>query len=103
LAGGLQGVISQQLLPSLQGGRALATEILIPNPAIRSQIREDKLHMVYQSMQMNSEKSGNQTLNQCLINLVQRRLITVETAVGAANDLDELKSGLARLGIGKAG
>jgi twitching motility protein PilT len=103
LAGGLQGVVSQQLLASMQGGRVLATEILIPNNAIRSQIREDKLHMVYQSMQMNAEKSGNQTLNQCLITLVQKRLISIETAISAANDVDELKSGLTRIGLGKAG
>ena len=103
LAGSLQGVISQQLLPSLNGGRCLAIEILIPSPAIRSQIREDKLHMVYQSMQMNSDKSGCQTLNQYLVSLVQRRLITLESALLAANDLEELKANLARGGIGKAG
>jgi twitching motility protein PilT len=103
LAGSLQGVISQQLLPSLSGGRVLAVEILMPNSAIRSQIREDKLHMVYQSMQMTADKSGCMTLNQCLINLVSRRLISLETALLAANDMDELKAGLARTGIGKAG
>ena len=102
LAGSLQGVLCQQLLPSLNGGRCLGLEILLPSPAIRSQIREDKLHMVYQSMQMSSDKSGCQTLNQCLVSLVQRRLISVETALLAANDIDELKSNLARGGIGKA-
>jgi len=103
LAGSLQGVISQQLLTNLNGGRCLAVEILLPNPAIRSQIREDKLHMVYQTMQMSSDKGGSQTLNQCLSGLVQRRLISVETALSAANDIEELKALLARTGIGKAG
>lgn len=103
LAGSLQGVISQQLLPSLNGGRCLGVEILLPSAAIRSQIREDKLHMVYQSMQMSTDKTGCQTLNQCLVSLVQRRLISVETALLASNDVEELKANLARGGIGKAG
>jgi len=50
LASTLQAVISQVLLPCLSGGRIMAAELLIPNPAIRSQIREDKLHQIYQSI-----------------------------------------------------
>lgn len=102
LAASLQGVLSQQLLPGQQGGRLLAIELLLPNAAIRSQIREDKMHMVYQSMQMGADKSGMQTLNQSLTLLVQRKLISIETAISAANDTEELKAALARLGIGKA-
>jgi twitching motility protein PilT len=102
LAGSLQGVISQQLLPSMQGGRVCSIELLLPNPAIRSQIREDKLHMINQSMQMGTDKSGMQTLNQCLANLVQRRMISIDTSLQAAYDLDELKSMLQRLGMGSA-
>ncbi len=101
LSATLQGVVSQQLLPSLQGGRCLAVELLIPTPAVRAQIREDKLHMVYQTMQMSGDKAGNQTLTQCLTGLVQRRIISVETAFSAANDIEELKSILARTGVGK--
>lgn len=103
LAGSLQGVLSQQLLPCLNGGRVLALEIMIPNAAIRSQIREDKIHMIAQTMQMAGEKSGQQTLNQCLLSLLQRRLITVDTALLATNDLDDLKANLVRLGFGRAG
>jgi twitching motility protein PilT len=103
LSGTLQGVLSQQLLPSTTGGRALALEILIPTAAIRSQIREDKVHMIYQSMQMGADKTGMQTLNQCLTGLVQRRAISVDTAMNAAYDPDELKALLSRVGIGKAG
>ena len=101
LASTLQGVISQQLLPSLQGGRCLAIEILLPNAAIRSQIREDKIHMIAQSMQMSGEKTGMQTFNQCLISLLQRRIIAVETALLATSDLEDLKTALTRTGIGK--
>jgi twitching motility protein PilT len=103
LSSSLQAVLSQQLLPRTTGGRALALEILLPNPAIRSQIREDKIHMVYQSMQMGSDKTGMQTLNQSLVNLVQKRAISIDTAVNAAYDVDELKGLLQRAGLGKVG
>ncbi|MBM3380918.1 MAG: type IV pilus twitching motility protein PilT [Betaproteobacteria bacterium] len=103
LSTSLQAVMSQQLLPRTTGGRALALEILLPNPAIRSQIREDKIHMIYQSMQMGSEKTGMQTLNQSLVALVQKRAISVDTAMNAAYDADELKGLLQRAGLGKVG
>ncbi|MEY3901120.1 MAG: pilus retraction protein PilT [Pseudomonadota bacterium] len=103
LSSTLQGVLSQQLLPCATGGRVLALEVLIPNAAIRSQIREDKIHMIYQSMQMGGEKTGMQTLNQNLALLVQKRAISVDTAMNAAYDPEELKSLLARVGVGKVG
>lgn len=103
LATSLQGVLSQQLLPKLSGGRALALEILIPNSAIRSQIREDKMHMIYQSMQMGAEKTGMQTLNQCLVGLIQKRMISIDTALSAAYDVEELRGLLQRAGLGRAG
>lgn len=99
----LQGVLSQQLLPTTTGSRALALEVLIPNAAIRSQIREDKVHMIYQSMQMGADKTGMQTLNQSLVNLVQKRAISVDTAMNSAYDPEELRALLSRVGIGKVG
>jgi twitching motility protein PilT len=101
LAGSLQGVICQQLLPSLDGGRVMAAEIMLPNSAIRAQIREDKIHQLYQSMQLGTEKSGMQTMTQALISLLQKRKISIETALMAATDLDDLKTNLGRLGLGK--
>jgi twitching motility protein PilT len=101
LSASLQGILCQQLLPSLDGGRVMAAEIMIPNSAIRAQIREDKIHQLYQSMQLGSDKSGMQTMTQALISLLQRRKITIETALMAATDLDDLKANLGRLGLGK--
>ena len=44
----LEGVLSQTLLPHADGaGRTLALEIMVPNPAIRNLIREDKVHQIY--------------------------------------------------------
>ncbi|MFT5991759.1 MAG: twitching motility protein PilT, partial [Bradymonadia bacterium] len=89
----LQGVVSQQLIPKATGsGRALALEVMMMTPAIRNLIREDKLHQIYSQMQVGQTKYGMQTMNQSLLSLLQRRLITVEEAMGRTPDLDELKT-----------
>lgn len=87
----LEGVLSQTLLPRANGpGRVLAIEVMVPNPAIRNLIREDKIHQIYSSMQMGQGKFGMQTMNQSLASLVQSRLITREDAAGRSADPDEL-------------
>jgi len=89
----LQGVLSQVLMPKATGaGRVLALEIMIPNPAIRNLIREDKVHQIYSQMQVGQAKYGMQTLNQCLASLFQRRLISLEEAMGRSSDQDELRN-----------
>jgi twitching motility protein PilT len=88
----LEGVVSQLLIPKANGpGRAMALEVMVPNAAIRNLIREDKIHQVYSQMQMGQGKHGMQTLNQCLFALVQKRLISVEDALGHAYEPDELQ------------
>ncbi|QWV95052.1 type IV pilus twitching motility protein PilT [Geomonas oryzisoli] len=92
----LEGVMSQTLIPRATGpGRALALEVMVPNPAIRNLIREDKVHQIYSQMQVGQEKFGMQTMNQCLMNLLSRRLITVDDALGRSSEPDELKQMLA--------
>lgn len=89
----LEGVISQTLVPKATGsGRALAAEILIPTPAIRNLMREDKIHQIYSQMQIGQAKFGMQTLNQALCNLFLRRQITLEVALSRSSDMEELKS-----------
>ena len=73
----------------------LALEIMIPNPAIRNLIREDKVHQIYSSMQVGQTKFGMQTFNQSLASLVARRLITPDDALGRSSDPEELRSILA--------
>ena len=88
----LEGIMCQSLLPRASGtGRALALEILIPNPAIRNLIREDKIHQIYASMQTGQEKSGMQTFNQCLASLYFQKQITLQTALGVSSNPDELQ------------
>jgi len=69
----------------------LAAEILIPNPAIRNLIREDKVHQIYSAMQLGQEKFGMQTFNQALNSLYSQSLITLETALSRSSNVDELK------------
>lgn len=88
----LEGIVSQQLIPREGGGRCLALEILVPTPAIRNLIREDKLHQVYSQMQVGQTKYSMQTMNQSLLSLLQRDLIAVEEALGRSTDAEELRS-----------
>jgi twitching motility protein PilT len=96
----LEGILSQQLMPRATGnGRVLALEIMTPNAAIRNLIREDKSHQIYSAMQVGQNKHGMQTLNQHLLALVQRRMITVDEAIGRCAELDELRAMLTNAGI----
>jgi twitching motility protein PilT len=87
----MEGVLTQQLLPKArEPGRCLAVEIMIPNPAIRNLIREDKIHQIYSQMQIGQAKFGMQTMNQSLFSLYQRGLITLNDALERSHNLDEL-------------
>lgn len=87
----LEGILCQALIPKIGGGRVLAMEVLVPNPAIRNLIREDKVHQIYSQQQIGQEKWGMQTFNQSLADLHLRKLITYEDAIGRSPDPDELK------------
>ncbi|MDH3974095.1 MAG: type IV pilus twitching motility protein PilT [Deltaproteobacteria bacterium] len=88
----LEGVLSQTLIPRSGGqGRVLALEVMVPNPAIRNLIREDKVHQIYSQMQVGQSKFGMQTMNQALANLYLKRLITMDDALARSSDVDELR------------
>ncbi|HPC48348.1 MAG TPA: type IV pilus twitching motility protein PilT, partial [Deltaproteobacteria bacterium] len=92
----LEAVISQQLIPRLDGkGRVLASEVMISTPAIRNLIREDKIHQIYSQMQVGQTKHGMQTMNQALFNLYQRKLISLDDALGRSMDPEELRQMMA--------
>jgi twitching motility protein PilT len=87
----LEGIVCQSLLRRAKGaGRVVALEILVPTPAIRNLIREDKVHQIYSSMQTGQEKIGMQTMNQSLATLHQTGQITLDTALSASSLKDEL-------------
>jgi twitching motility protein PilT len=88
----LEGILCQALLPRAEGsGRAMALEILVPNPAIRNLIREDKVHQIYSMMQTGQEKFGMQTFNQSLATLYHKRLISLDVAMQRSSNADELR------------
>src|SRR5688500_9820618 len=94
---GLEGIVCQALLPRADGqGRAMALEVMVPNPAIRNLIRDDKVHQIYSTMQTGQEKLGMQTMNQSLATLYQKRLITLDQALAASSLRDELEQMIAR-------
>jgi twitching motility protein PilT len=66
-------------------------EILIPNPAVRNLIREDKIHQVYSSMQSGQDKFGMQTFNQALATAYHQKQVTLETALQRSSNQDELQ------------
>lgn len=88
----LEGVLTQQLLPRADGrGLVLALEIMVPNPAIRNLIRENKIHQIYGHMQMGQLESGMQTMNQSLFSLYQRGLVTLKDAMSRSPNLEEFR------------
>ena len=93
----LEGVLTQALLPRADGrGVVLAMEILIPTPAVRNLIREDKIHQIYSVMETGGEKYGMQTFNQSLANLYFKKLITLETAMAYSHYPEELADIISR-------
>lgn len=92
----LQAVISQQLVEKTGGGRALAAEILIANPAIRNLVRDSKIHQLYSAIQT-GQKDGMRTLNTSLAELVKSGKVAREVAITRSPDLQELD----RLLLGK--
>jgi twitching motility protein PilT len=88
----LVAVMTQLLVPRENGGRCMAMEVLIPNAAIKNLIREDKLHQIYSQMQMGQAGSGMQTMNQALLDLYKRRMISLEEAYANSGDADELRA-----------
>jgi twitching motility protein PilT len=80
-------------------GRVMAMEIMVPNPAIRNLIREDKVHQIYSTMQTGQNKFGMQTMNQSLHELYTKRLISHDEALTRSSVPEELLSMIDRGGV----
>lgn len=87
----LEGIISQQLIPKIGGGRTLALETLLPSSAIRNLIREAKTHQIYSQLLMGQEISGMQTMNQALAILVRKKVISSEDGLSYCTDVEEFE------------
>jgi twitching motility protein PilT len=91
LAASLQGVVTQQLVPTADGaGRAVAAEVLVATPAIRNLIREAKVHQIYSMMQAGA-KHGMVSMDQSLAMLVRQGRVTMDTAIEYCGNEDDLR------------
>ncbi len=79
LAESLLGVCTQMLLPKIGGGRCAALEILVATPAVRNLIRENKTHQILSAMQVGG-KAGMQTMEAAVMDLIARKLVSLEDA-----------------------
>jgi twitching motility protein PilT len=85
----LEGVMTQQLLPMIKGGRIMALEVMICTPAIKAMIRDDKVHQIYSLIQAGS-KYGMQTMNQALFQLFMDKKISMDSAFDYTPNSEEL-------------
>ena len=102
LAGTLEGVVAQTLLPTADGqGRAAAVEVLRPDDAVRNLVRQAKIEQVYSIMQTGGKK-GMQTMEQALAELVLRGIVAEDVALGRSSRPDMLLGLLGRASVGGA-
>jgi twitching motility protein PilT len=86
----LQGIVSQQLVPMVNGGRCLALEVLIATPAVRAVVRDDKIHQIYSLIQAGA-KYGMKTMNQSLYELYNKKKISYNDAYARSNNGTEFE------------
>lgn len=90
LANILQGICAQRLVPAIGGGRVVAAEVMVANPAIRNIIREGKTHQLDTVIQTGADQ-GMQTMDRTLVKLVQSGVVTYDDAREFAVDLVEFE------------
>ena len=91
LASSLQGICTQQLLPTADGStRAVAAEVLVATPAVRNLIREGKIYQIYSMMQAGG-KFGMVTMDQTLAGLVKNGTVTLELALERCTNEEDLR------------
>src|SRR4249920_1094413 len=96
LAATLQGVVTQNLVPTADGqGRVAALEILLPDDAVRNLIRQGKVEQIYSVMQTNTLR-GMQTMEQSLADLTLKGVITAEAAFSRTTHPEQLRGLLER-------
>ncbi|HLX11640.1 MAG TPA: twitching motility protein PilT, partial [Bacteroidota bacterium] len=90
LADVIRLVISQKLVPSVDGKRVLAKEVMIATPSVKAAIKNKNTGEIYQMMSESGE-SGMTTMEQDLKRLYIAKRITLETAINFANNKRRLQ------------
>jgi twitching motility protein PilT len=99
IASTIQGIVTQTLLPTVDGNsRVAAVEILTPDDAVRNLIRTGKVEQIYSVMQTGSNK-GMQTLEQALVDLVTRGVVSQDVALARSSRPDQLLGLFQRNGL----
>jgi twitching motility protein PilT len=98
IAGSLQGIVTQSLLPTADGSKRVpALEVLLPDDATRNLIRQGKVEQIYTIMQTGTQR-GMQTMEQSLSELTLRQVITLDVAISRSSRPDQLLGLLERAG-----
>ncbi len=91
LAAALQGICTQQLVPTIDGaGRAVASEVLVATPAIRNLIREGKVHQIYSMLQAGG-KYGMVTMDMSLAQLVRSGRVSLDDALERCSSEEDVR------------
>jgi twitching motility protein PilT len=90
LANNLLGILSQRLIPQIDGGRIPATEIMISNSAIKNLIRENKTHQLDLVINTSADE-GMASLNNSLANLARNKKISMEDAETYSTNVNDLR------------
>ncbi|MGQ0832994.1 MAG: PilT/PilU family type 4a pilus ATPase [Microthrixaceae bacterium] len=90
LATTLRGVVVQQLVPALDGGRALATEVMLPTPSVLECVRAGDSPNLAKAI-LGGATSGMGTMDQSLAELVQEGIVDLDVALDRALDAKELE------------
>jgi twitching motility protein PilT len=100
LAAALQGICTQQLIPTSDGqGRTIACEVMVATPAIRNLVREGKVHQIYSMLQAGG-KYGMVTMDMSLAHLVRHGRITLDAALERCANEEDLRRLLSGNGNG---
>lgn len=86
----LMAICAQRLVPAIGGGRVVAAEVMVANPAVRSVIREGKTHQLDTIIQTGADQ-GMQTMDRTLVKLIQQGVITYDDAREYAVNLEEFE------------
>jgi len=102
LAGVLQGVISQRLVPTKDGGRRPAMEILVRTPTIEKLIMEDRDYEIRDAIEAGKEHYKSQSFDQSILDLYNEGIISLEQALKNATSPSDLQLKIDGLTSGKA-
>jgi len=82
----VEAILSQTLLPRIDGGRIAAFEVMIANSATRKLIREQRVFELPRNMELSTEEEGMQTLDQAMAELVRNGIVSREDAMMKSNN-----------------